>query len=83
MFGGIGTGELHAARGQTIGVPRRPSSFRRLLPFRFEMALRFEPDQKRIERARFHTGDPSQFIAVRPLATSIKENGQDRPGMGG
>lgn len=81
-FGGIGTGELRAARRQAIGVPWRPSPFGRLLPFRFEMALRFETDQEGVERAGFHTGEPNQFIAVRPLAAGIEENGQDRSGMG-
>ena len=64
-------------------MPRRPSAFRRRLPFRLEIALRFQTDQQRIERARFHTGEPNQFIAVRPLATSIEENGKDRKSYGG
>ena len=82
MSGGIGAGELHAAGRQPIGVPRWSPTFRRLLPFRFEIALCFEADEEGVERAGFHTGEPNQFIAVRPPATGIEKNGQDRPGMG-
>ena len=32
-------------------MPRRPPPLRRLLPFRFEIALLFEADQQRVERA--------------------------------
>lgn len=82
MAGGIRAGELHAACREPIGVPRRSPSFNGLLPFRFEIALRFQTDQKRIERAGLHIGKPCQFIAMGPSATGIKQGGKDHPGMG-
>jgi len=82
MAGGICAGELHAARRQSIGVTRRSPSFNGLLPFRFEIALRLQTDQKRIERAGLHISKPCQFIAVGPSATGIEQDGKDHPGMG-
>ncbi|KQN01827.1 hypothetical protein ASE85_21580 [Sphingobium sp. Leaf26] len=63
-------------------MSRRSASFSRLLPFRFEVALCLQADQKRIEGAGFHIGEPCQFISVRPSASGIEQDGKNRPGMG-
>lgn len=75
-------GELHPAGRQSVGVPRRSSPLQRLLPFRFKIALRFQTDQEGVERAGFHTGEPREFIAVRPSVTCVEQDGEDHPGLG-
>ena len=80
--GWIGAGELHAASGQPIGVSRRTPCLDRLLPFRFEIALRFETDQERVERAGFYIGNSRYFVAVRPFAARVEQDREDCAGMG-
>ena len=62
-------------------MPRRPPSFRGLLPFRFEIALLFEADQQRVERAGFDIGNSGQLVAVAPLRAVCEEGSQDPPGV--
>ncbi|KFD27550.1 hypothetical protein IH86_14310 [Sphingobium yanoikuyae] len=83
MNGRIGAGKLHTSRRQPVGVPWRAASFNWLLPFCFKMSLRFQADEERIERAGFHISAARQFIAVRPLAIGIEQDGKHHPGVRG
>ncbi len=62
-------------------MPWWPPSFDWLLPLRFEIALHLQANKKWIKRAGFNIGDLRQFVAVRPLATGIKQDGENGSGM--
>ena len=81
LLGRIVAGELYAARGQPIGVSRRPSPLRGRLPFRFEMALLFQADQQGVESAGFDIGSSGQLVAVTPCRTAGQEGSEDPLGV--
>lgn len=56
-------------------MPGWPPPFGGLLPFGFEVALRLKADQKWVQGAGFHTGEPRKFVTVRLLAAGIEEDG--------